>query len=110
MALEPVDVQLAEDDSEFRDVKRRFLWSAGFTLPVVVLAMGDMLLPGSPIHDLLGAASRWLEALLTAPVVLWAAAPLLGLFWTSIRGWRLNMFTLIGLGVLVAFGYSLVAL
>jgi Cu+-exporting ATPase len=69
-----------------------------------------MLLPGSPIHDLLGAASRWLEALLTAPVVLWAAAPLLGLFWTSIRGWRLNMFTLIGLGVLVAFGYSLVAL
>jgi Cu+-exporting ATPase len=34
MALEPVDVQLAEDDSEFRDVKRRFLWSAGFTLPV----------------------------------------------------------------------------
>lgn len=110
MALEPVDVQLAEDDSEFRDVKRRFLWSAGLTLPVVVLAMGDMLLPGSPIHDLLGAASRWLEALLTAPVVLWAAAPLLALFWTSIRGWRLNMFTLIGLGVLVAFGYSLVAL
>lgn len=110
MALEPVDVQLAEDDSEFRDVKRRFFWSAGFTLPVVVLAMGDMLLPGAPIHDLLGAASRWLEALLTAPVVLWAAAPLLALFWTSIRGWRLNMFTLIGLGVLVAFGYSLVAL
>lgn len=110
MALEPVDVQVAEDGSEFHDLQRRFFWSAGFTLPVLVLAMGDMLLPGSPIHDSFGSASRWLEALLTAPVVFWAAAPLLALFWTSIRSWQLNMFTLIGLGILVAYGYSSVAL
>jgi len=110
MALEPVDVRTEEDDSEYHDLKRRFFWSVGFTLPVVALAMGDMVLPGAPIHDLFGAASRWLEALFTAPVVFWAAAPLLALFWTSMRGWRPNMFTLIGLGVIVAYGYSTVAL
>ncbi|MFT5152522.1 MAG: Cu+-exporting ATPase [Planctomycetota bacterium] len=110
MALEPVDVQVDGDDSEFRDLKRRFFWSAGFTVPIVTLAMGDMVLPGSPIHDMFGSASRWLEAVLTAPVVLWAAAPLLARGWSSIRGGRPNMFTLIGLGVVVACGYSTVAL
>ena len=110
MALEPVEVQLQEDDSEFRDMKRRFYWAAAFTLPVVALAMGDMLLPGSPIHDMFGGTGSWFEGVLTAPVVFWVAKPILARFWDSIRGWRLNMFTLIGLGVLVAFGYSTVAL
>ena len=110
MALEPVEVQLQEDDSEFRDMKRRFYWAAAFTLPVFALAMGDMLLPGSPIHDMFGDTGPWFEGVLTAPVVFWVAQPILARFWDSIRGWRLNMFTLIGLGVLVAFGYSTVAL
>lgn len=109
MALEPVDSQVEEDDSELRDMRCRFLWSTVLTLPIVVLAMGDMLFPGSPIHNLLGQASRWAEFALATPVVFWAAWPLLVRFWQSLVIRQLNMFTLIGLGVLVAYTYSVVA-
>ena len=110
MALEPVDFQSEEDDSELRDMRRRFWWSAGLTVPIVILAMGDMVLPGSPVHDLFGGASRGLEFVFATPVVLWGAWPLLVRFRDSLASRRLNMFTLIGLGVLVAFIYSAVAL
>ena len=109
MALEPLEVQATEDDSELRDMRRRFYVSAVLTLPIGVLAMGDMLLPGSPIHETLGETGKWLEFLFATPAVLWCAWPLLVRFWTSIRSWNLNMFTLIGVGVLVAFAYSAIA-
>lgn len=110
MALEPVDARTEEDDSELRDMQRRFLWSAAFTAPIVFLAMGDLVLPGTPVHDTLGATSRWLEFALATPVTLWAAWPLLVRFWQSLTRHSLNMFTLIGLGVLVAYAYSALAL
>ena len=109
MALEPLEVQATEDDTELRDMRRRFYVSAALTLPIAVLAMGDMLLPGSPIHETLGATGRWLEFLFATPVVFWCAWPLLVRFLASIRSWNLNMFTLIGLGVLVAYAYSAIA-
>ena len=110
MALEPVDVQTEEDDSELRDMRRRFLWSTAFTVPIVLLAMGDFALPGNPVRDTLGMASRWIEFALATPVILWAAWPLLVRFWQSLARRSLNMFTLIGLGVLVAYVYSALAL
>lgn len=110
MALEPVDVQLEEDHSELQDMRRRFIWSAAFTVPIVLLAMGDLLLPGSPVRDTLGTTSRWLEFALATPVILWAAWPLLVRFWQSLARRSLNMFTLIGLGVMVAYAYSALAL
>lgn len=110
MALEPLELQAEEDDSELRDMRRRFYVSAAFTLPIVALAMGDMVLPGSPVHDALGATSKWLELPLASPVVFWSAWPLLARAWRSLRTWNLNMFTLIGLGVLVAYFYSAIAL
>ncbi|MCB9876983.1 MAG: hypothetical protein H6835_05205, partial [Planctomycetes bacterium] len=61
MALEPLDATVGEDDSEFRDMRRRFVWSMVFTLPILLLAMGDMVLPGAPVHSSLGASARWLE-------------------------------------------------
>ncbi|MEZ5964794.1 MAG: copper-translocating P-type ATPase [Planctomycetota bacterium] len=109
MALEPVDVTVEEDDSEYRDMRRRFVWSAALTLPILVLAMGDMVLPGAPVQRTLGAAARWLELVFATPVVLWAAWPLLTRAWNSVVRQKLNMFTLIGLGVSVAYVYSMLA-
>jgi len=109
MALEPVDATVEEDDSEYRDMRRRLVWSAVLTLPILVLAMGDMVLPGAPVHGSLGVAARWLELAFATPVVLWAAWPLLARAWDSVVRRKLNMFTLIGLGVSVAYVYSVLA-
>ncbi len=109
MALEPVAPTLAEDDSELRDMTRRFWTAAALTLPVFVLAMGSMI-PGNPIEGWFSPRVRiWLELAFSTPVCLWSAWPFYVRAVESIRGWNLNMFTLIGLGVSVAYGYSVVA-
>jgi Cu+-exporting ATPase len=111
MALEPMGVALADEgeDPELVDMRRRFFFAAVFTLPLLVISMGD-LLPGHPISQLLSPGVRiWVELLLAAPVCLWAASPFYSRAVASVKNRSLNMFTLIGLGVSVAFIYSLVA-
>ncbi len=111
MALEPMtpSPEGEEDDDELRDMTRRFVVACVFTAPLLVVAMGDML-PGRPISGLLGSSVRgWVELGLAAPVCLWAAWPFHVRAVRSVADRRLNMFTLIGLGVTVAFGYSVVA-
>lgn len=110
MALESVSIAVEEDNPELEDMTRRFGWSLGFTVPVVVIAMGDLLLPGAPIAGLIGSqVAHWLELVLSLPVCLWAAWPFYQRADASIRSMNLNMFTLIGIGVGVAFLYSVVA-
>jgi Cu+-exporting ATPase len=109
MALEPVTISAEpEDNPELRDMTHRLWLAAAFTLPVLVLAMGPMV-PG--VAGLLphGAIGRWLELALATPVVLWSGWPFFVRGYRSVRTWHLNMFTLIGLGVGVAYVYSLVA-
>lgn len=112
MALEPASAPAAtqeEDSAELNDMRRRFWFAAALTLPVAVLAMGD-LLPGRPISSLMSARLRvWLELALATPVCLWSAWPFYVRFAKSLKNLSLNMFTLIGLGVSVAYIYSLVA-
>lgn len=97
MALEPSEVSRAPQDStELADTTRRFWIGAAFALPTLAVAM---------LHPI-----AWLEALLSTPVVAWAAAPLFVLSWQSVRSRSLNMFTLIGMGVGTAYGYSFIAL
>jgi len=111
MALEPLVASLADDDDnpELRDMSRRFWLAAVFAVPIVVLAMGD-LLPGAPISAVLSPRSRVLwELALAVPVCTWSAWPFYVRGVQSIRTMNLNMFTLIGLGVSVAFLYSLAA-
>ncbi|MGB5347625.1 MAG: copper-translocating P-type ATPase, partial [Woeseia sp.] len=109
MALEPVMVSVEEDTSELDDMTRRFWISALLTLPLFVYAMGDMI-PGQPLEQLVPPAWRqWGQFLLAAPVVLWGGWPFFVRGWQSVRTMNLNMFTLIALGVSVAFLYSLVA-
>jgi Cu+-exporting ATPase len=108
MALErAVPVAAAGDDPELLDMQRRFRWAVVFTVPLVVLAMGGML--GGLPRALGGAVSGWLQFALATPVVLWCGAPLLQRGWNSLRTRSFNMFTLIGLGVAVAYGFSALA-
>lgn len=111
MSLEPLQpTGDSDEDDELRDMTRRAIVGAAFTLPVIALAMGDMVLAGHPIDRLLGSTlSGWLELAFATPVVLWSAWPLLVRFVDSLRRRHLNMFTLIGIGVLVAYVYSVVA-
>jgi Cu+-exporting ATPase len=111
MALEPVVPGAAAegDDAELRDMTRRFRVAAALAVPLLALSMGDML-PGRPISARIpGPARALLELALATPVCLWAAWPFYVRAVASVRRRRLNMFTLIGLGVGVAWGYSAVA-
>ena len=109
MALEPVVVSEEEDTSELDDMTRRFWVSAVLTLPLFIYAMGEII-PGQPLEHLLPVTWRqWLQLALATPVVLWGGWPFFVRGWHSVRTLNLNMFTLIALGVGVAFVYSLVA-
>jgi len=111
MALErrTVSADDPEDDVELRDMSRRFWFAAALTLPLAFVAMGD-LLPGRPVSALFSPAVRmWIELALATPVCLWSAWPFYVRAVQSVRNRNLNMFTLIGLGVSVAYAYSLVA-
>ena len=111
MALEPATVSLdtPPDDSELRDMTRRFAVAAALTLPTFVLAMGD-LIPGRPVDALVSPSTAvWLQLALATPVVVWGGWPFFVRGYTSLVTRQLNMFTLIALGVLAAFGFSLVA-
>jgi len=110
MALEPEGVVAGEEDtSELDDMTRRFWVSVALSLPLFVYAMGHAI-PGNPFAAIVPAAwSGWLQLVLAAPVVLWCGWPFLVKAVRSVQTMNLNMFTLIGLGVAVAFLYSLVA-
>lgn len=110
MALEPEDASAGEaDTSELKDMSRRFWVSAALTVPLAVYAMGDMI-PGQPFHELVAPViAQWIQLALATPVVLWGAWPFFVRAVASVRTLNLNMFTLIGLGVSVAYIFSIVA-
>jgi P-type Cu+ transporter len=109
MALEPRTVSAGGDESgELRDMTRRLTFAAAVTAPLLLLVMGDMW-PGRPVDALLpGRARSLVELALAAPVCTWAAWPFYERAVHSLRSRNLNMYTLIGLGVSVAFAYSVV--
>lgn len=109
MALEPRTVTLEEENAELFDMKRRFWISVALTIPVFAIGMSD-LIPGAPLQRIVSpAALMWIQLILASPVVLWGGWPFFARGWYSLVNRSLNMFTLIALGVGVAYGYSLVA-
>jgi Cu+-exporting ATPase len=110
MALEPVLPGAgSEDDAELRDMTRRFWVSVALSAVVLVLAMSHMV-PRNPLETLIGHRLRpLLELALATPVVLWGGWPFFVRGWQSLVNRSLNMFTLIALGVGVAYAYSVVA-
>lgn len=112
MALEPksISADASEDDSELRDMTRRF-WIGGlFTLPVFIVAMAHLIPAFRHVEWLNGDASRWGQLILTSPVVVWAGWPFFVRGWRSLVNRSLNMFTLIALGVGAAYAFSAVAM
>ena len=94
---------------ELVDFTRRFRVGAVLTVPLLVLAMGPFLGFGA-VRDVFGErGSLWAELVLGTPVVLWSGLPFLARGWTSFRTMRLNMFSLIAMGVMAAWLYSVVA-
>jgi Cu+-exporting ATPase len=110
MALEPRVASAEEEQSpELTSMTRRFWVSVALTIPVLLAAMGAYL-PGAPLENLISArALTWVELILATPVVVWGGWPFFVRGWRSIINRSLNMFTLIGLGVGVAYLYSVVA-
>jgi Cu+-exporting ATPase len=110
MALEPRTVSLeAEKNPELDDMTRRFWVGVALSIPLLAIAMSEML-PGNPVERI--APTRtivWIQFALATPVVLWGGWPFFVRAWQSIVNRSLNMFTLIGLGVTVAYLYSLIA-
>ena len=110
MALEPRTVTLEEEENlELTDMRRRFWVSVALTVPLLLIAMGNYV-AANPLPKLVPrAVLAWLELVLATPVVLWGGWPFFVRGWRSVVTWNLNMFTLIGLGVAVAYAYSVVA-
>ena len=110
MALEPEEFSLETGpDPEYIDMRRRFWVSAIFSIPLFIYAMGD-LIPGKPFEGLFEpGVAQLLQFLLATPVVLWGAWPFFVRGIQSVKTMNLNMFTLIGLGVAVAYIFSVVA-
>jgi Cu+-exporting ATPase len=110
MALEPRTVTAHEEDNpELRDMTRRFWISLALTVPLLGIAMADML-PGMPVqHALPTGWLPWIELVLATPVVLWGGWPFFQRGWASVVNRSTNMFTLIAMGTGVAYLNSLVA-
>jgi Cu+-exporting ATPase len=110
MALELRTVTIADEENpELVDMTRRFWIGVALTAPLLIIAMSDFA-PGRPLERVASMQTlSWIELLLATPVVLWGGWPFFVRAWQSIVNRSLNMFTLIGLGVAVAYVYSLVA-
>ena len=110
MALEPRTVSAeAEENQEYIYMRNRFWVSAVLSLPLVLIAMRDILGLGFIENHIAPKLLHWGEFILATPVVLWGGWVFYKRAWKSIITWNLNMFTLIGLGTAVAYIYSVVA-
>lgn len=111
MDLEPkfVDPTSSGDEAQYNDMKRRFWIGVALSVPLLILSMGPMV--GLPINRWIPSGmDGWLQFALATPVVFWCGWPLLVRGAKSFRSWNLNMFSLIALGSLAAFGFSVLAI
>lgn len=110
MALEPRTAMIGQEENpELVDMTRRFRVSVILTIPVVFIAMRHMVPGFSLEHFIKSGVLRWLEFFLATPVVLWGGFPFFVRGWRSVITRNPNMFTLIGLGMSVAYDYSVIA-
>jgi Cu+-exporting ATPase len=109
MALEPMTISADEEENpELAEMTQRFWVGVALTLPVLVIAMADIIPHAKGLMEFATPHTwQWLELLLASPVVLWGGWPFFVRGWQSIVNRSLNMFTLIGLGVGVSYAYSL---
>jgi len=109
MALEPMEAVVEGENAELVDMSRRFWISALLAVPVFISAMGADFWPEVFAEIIHPRTRQWLEMILATPVVLWGGWPFFIRGWASVVSRHLNMFTLIALGIGVAWSYSVVA-
>ena len=110
MALEPRSITIEEaPNPELADMTRRFWVGALLGLPVVLLAMADLVFGETVWHRINLRTANWVQLVLATPVVLWAGKPFFERGWASIVNRSANMFTLIALGIGAAYLYSIAA-
>ena len=110
MALEATTVDVDEENPELDDMTRRFKFSSFLAIPVFVLAMLADIFPQWLPAGLKMQWVQWIEFLLGTPAIIWGGWPFYVRAVQSVKTWNLNMFTLIGLGVSVAYFYSVIAM
>ncbi|XZE51789.1 heavy metal translocating P-type ATPase [Planctomycetaceae bacterium SH139] len=111
MDLEPKDFDpnSPEDDTQLRDMRRRFWIGFALSVPLMILSMGPMI--GIPINTWIGVGvNHWIQLILATPVVFLAGLPLLSRGVASFKTWNLNMFSLIMVGTLAAYLFSVFVL
>lgn len=109
MDLVPM-VPVDQEDGTYKMLRRKFWVAVAFTLPIFLLAMGEMI-PGNPVGSALGQdTSNWLQFIFSIPVVSYSTWMFFQRAWTSFATLRLNMFSLIGLGAAAAFLFSIAGL
>ncbi len=110
MALEPRTVSLEEEENpELAQMSRRFWVCVGLSIPLLIIGMSD-LIPSATLESAVPMGVRgWIELGIATPVVLWGALPFFVRAWQSLVNRALNMFTLIGMGVGVAYLFSVIA-
>jgi Cu+-exporting ATPase len=107
MALEPKTVSAVEEENpELADMTRRFWIGGALALPVFVLAMAHAIPSLRHENWVMSDTSRWIQFVLSTPVVLWAGWPFFKRGWRSLVNRSLNMFTLIAIGVGAAYLFS----
>jgi len=110
MDLVPMGVNLEAEDKTYDTLLRKFKIATIFTVPIFLIAMSEMI-PGNPIFKLMELKYwNWVQFAFSIPVVFYATWMFFERAWQSIITWKLNMFTLIGIGAGVAWLFSLVAL
>lgn len=109
MALEPEEADTPPDDSELKDMTLKFIIGGLLSLPLVVLNMGMHMGFFASIHEfLMSNKFNWIQFLLATPVVIWGGFTFFERAFISLKTLKFNMFTLIGMGVGVSYGYSVV--
>ncbi|MBI1780608.1 MAG: copper-translocating P-type ATPase [Sphingobacteriales bacterium] len=110
MDLVPLQPAIDEENKTYNDLLKKFKVAVLFTLPVLVIAMSDMI-PNNPLLKIMHQQIwNWIQFALSIPVVFYATWMFFKRAWTSVVTWNLNMFTLIGIGSGVAFIFSVVAM
>lgn len=110
MDLVPMQPAEEDEDKTYKELLKKFKVAVIFTLPILLIAMSDML-PSNPLHKILTQQTwNWIQFALSLPVVFYATWMFFQRAWTSIITWNLNMFTLIGIGTSVAFVFSIIAM
>ena len=106
MDLVPLQADVSAEEKKYKELIKKFWIAVSFTLPVFLIAMSEMI-PNNPLHQLLPLKYwNWIQFGLSLPVVFYATWMFFERAYRSIKTWNLNMFTLIGIGAGVAWGFS----